>query len=114
MRCVRSFPGVVIAVYSTIAAAQSPVSSNPTFSKYYSVNPDAGPTYDSSGTNDTPANYFYWNIDSSLVGDFLGRGTLQILLGGHLTDSSGAWQRFPVKLLAASCPTPQRPISRDT
>jgi len=92
------FISLLIVAASGIAAAQSPVisSTNPTFGQYYSVVQNGGPVY-AFGTSAAP---YTWNVTTSAVGDFLGRGTPQILLGG--TDFAPAWQPSPVRLLVNS------------
>lgn len=81
-----------------MAPAQSPVisSSNPTFAQYYSVVQNGGPVY-TFGTSAPP---YTWNVATNAVGDFLGRGTPQILLGG--TELGPEWQPSPVRLLVNS------------
>ncbi len=75
--------------------AQSLTSTNPAFTKYYSVIQDAGPTY-SFGPNNTPV--YSWYIFTDAVADFLGRGAPQILLTGFSSNNS-QWVQAPVRLL---------------
>src|ERR1035437_1769051 len=92
--------GVLTIIHSTIGNAQSPVSSNKTFTDYYAMKADAGPTY-ISGPYDVPADSYNLWIQSDAVGDFLGRGAPQILLGGSTTNLVGGWAQGAVRLLVS-------------
>src|ERR1035437_6491237 len=92
--------GVLTIIHSTIGNAQSPVSSNKTFADYYAMKADAGPTY-IYGPYDVPAKSYTLWIASDAVGDFLGRGARQILLGGGTSNAVGEWVQRPVRLLVS-------------
>lgn len=88
---------------SGIAAAQVITAQNPQFLEYYTMNTDAGPTC-TFGNDTSPAAQFGWNIQSDVVGDFLGDGFPQILAGrislnGNGTASAADWQQVPLRLL---------------
>jgi len=93
--------GVLTIIHSPIGSAQSPVSSNKTFADYYAMKADAGPTY-IYGPYDVPrANSYTLWIASDAVGDFLGRGAPQILLGGGTGNLVGEWAQGAVRLLVS-------------
>src|ERR1035437_2001104 len=90
--------GVLTIIHSTIGNAQSPVSSNKTFADYYAMKADARPTY-IYGPYDVPAKSYTLWIASDAVGDFLGHGARQILLGGGTSNAVGEWGQRRVRLV---------------